>query len=343
MKRTYVIAEMAWAHDGSLEKAIKIMKAAKKAGADAIGIHITNLEDYMVPYYGSGKGKVSAGREELNIYKYLNDINLTFEEWLVFSKESKKESIDICVMPNDKTSLDFTIEKINPELYALAAATFVEEDFVRDIAKQNKKTLLRIGGAYLGEIEKVVQIFRDEGNNDIVLLHGIQLYPTELKDTNLALIDTLKKLFDVEVGLADHIDGGNPLAKIIPLLAIPYGARYIEKHITLNREEKGEDFESALNPEDFKEFVGFIRAAETAIGTDKFTGLNDAELKYREIVRKKIVAKMDINKGTVITRKHISFKRCDTGLTPDKIDILLGRKTLEPIAKDDTITLDKLS
>ena len=342
MRKTYIIAEMAWAHDGSLDKAIKIMRAASAAGADAIGIHITCLEDYMVPYYGSGEGKVSAGREQLDIYKYLEDINLSFDDWVKFAAETRKEGIEICVMPNDGRSLEFAENNIRPELYAIAAATFAEEDFMREVASKGRRTLFRIGGAHIGEIERAVDIFRQEGNDKIVLLHGIQLYPTALEDTNLAFLDTLKRLFGVEVGLADHIDGGSPLAKVIPLLAIPYGATYIEKHITFNRDEKGEDFESALNPEDFKEFVELVGNAEVAIGNRVFKGLSEAELKYRDIVRKKIVAATDIEEGSIIKREHIAFKRCDTGLTPDKVDIIIGRKAICPIGKDDTITLDKL-
>lgn len=340
--KTYIIAEMAWAHDGSLEKAVKIMKAAKDSGANAIGIHITNLENYMVPYYGNGEGKVSAGREELDVYKYLVKINLSENDWAKFAAEAKEHNIDLCVMPNDMKALKFTADVIKPQSYVIPAASFVEPEFLKQVALQKKKTFFRIGGAYLGEIEQAINLFRRNGNNDVVLLHGVQMYPTKIEDTNIAILRNLQSIFNVEVGLADHIDGGSPLAKTIPLLAIPYGAKYIEKHITFNREEKGEDFESALNPSDFKEFVEFVRSSEAAAGTEYYRDLDDANIRYRNVTRKKIVANNQIKEGHAVEMKDVSFKRCDIGLTPDKIDYILGRKTNKNIDTDEVITLEKL-
>ena len=104
-QNTMIVAEMAWAHDGSLDKAIRIMRAAAEAGANAIGIHITDIPNYMVPHYGSGEGRVSAGKENLQVYQYLQDINLSNDDWSAFSKEAKALDIKLCVMPNDYSSL----------------------------------------------------------------------------------------------------------------------------------------------------------------------------------------------------------------------------------------------
>lgn len=342
MSRTYIIAEMAWAHDGSVEKALKIMKSAKEAGADAIGIHITDLESYMVPYYGNGEGKLSAGRETADVYKYLASINLSRENWADFGRQARREGIALCVMPNDMNSLEFAEKELAPEMYVLPAASFVEGDFLREVALKKRKTLFRIGGAYIGEIEKAVNTFSAHGNADVVLLHGIQMYPTKLEETNIAFLRTLRGLFGKEVGLADHIDGGSPLAKVIPLLAIAYGASYIEKHITFNRQEKGEDFESALDPGDFREFTDFVRAAETAIGDPAYAGLSPDHLKYRGVVRKKIVASREIRAGETIGREMLAFKRCDTGLEPDGLAAVLGRKAAVKISRDETVTPEKL-
>lgn len=341
MKKTHIIAELAWGHDGKISQAIELMKKAKEAGADSFSIHLTDLPNYMVTYYGNGEGKVSAGREDLDVYTYLEDINPTNNQWEELAKIAREIKINLCVMPNDIQSLDFSQDRLNPEFYVVSPACFAEVDMLEAIAKTGKKTLFRIGGAYLSEIEKAINIFRNMGNDNIILLHGFQNYPTKLEETDLSLLKTLKTTFNVEVGLADHIDGGDKLAKIIPILALPYGATYIEKHITLDRDLKSEDFESALNPDDFKEFVENIRAAEIAIGTAHFKDLNEATKRYRQVVRKRLVAAKEILEAEEITSDKIIAKRCDVGLTPDNKELIIGRKAKQVIAKDEALMIEK--
>jgi sialic acid synthase SpsE len=337
VEKTHIIAELAWGHDGSIDQAIEILIAAKKSGANSFSIHLTDLPNYMVTYYGSGEGKVSSGREDLDVYKYLEGIDLSNKQWIKLAKTAKDIGIDLCVMPNDIQSLEFSEKKLNPHYYVVSPACFVEVDMLEAIAKTKKKTFFRIGGSYLSEIESAISVFRKFGNEQIVLLHGFQNYPTKIEETDLALLKSLKDIFNVEVGLADHIDGGSSLAKIIPILALPYGATYIEKHITLDREIQSEDFESALNPADFKEFVDNVRASEIAIGSASFKELSEVTQRYRKIVRKRIVAKENIKKDTLLSREHLIYKRCDVGLSPENATFLIGRRTIQYINKDDVV------
>ncbi|HAT1942834.1 TPA: N-acetylneuraminate synthase family protein [Legionella pneumophila] len=342
MENIKIIAEMAWAHDGQLEKAIKIMKAAKDAGADAIGIHVTALDAYMVPHYGSGKGKVSEGKEHLQIYQYLSDINLSNEDWIIFNKEAKKTGIDLCVMPNDLASLKFVHTQIKPKYFVVSAASFIEREFIEQLAQTNTTTFFRIGGALLGEIEQAITWFKNTSKSELILLHGFQNYPTKLEDTNIKQLKSLQDIFGLPVGLADHIDGSSPLALNIPLLAIPYGAIYLEKHITWDRSEKGEDFESALNPDDFKTFVDFVRATEIALGISSWQKLSEASMRYRNITRKRVVAAKSITEGKRLESTDLTFKRSDIGLTPDMHDLLLGRTIRKNIKENEAIEWEDL-
>jgi N,N'-diacetyllegionaminate synthase len=337
-----IIAEMAWAHDGSLEKALKILEGAKQAGADAIGIHITCLEDYMVPHYGNGTGKVSAGKEHLEIYQYLDTINLSFDEWLRFKEEAEKKNLSLCVMPNDHKSLLFASEKLNPAYYVISAASFVEKTLIQAIAKQNKPTLFRIGGATLAEIEEAIACFQKLSGAPIALLHGFQNYPTPLENLHIRQLKTLKNLFGLPVGLADHIDGSSPLALSIPLLAVAYGAEFIEKHITFDRNEKGEDFESALDPSQFKLFVELVRAAEIALGDAHWKELSESAIRYRNISRKKIVAANHILENTLLSHEDVTFKRSDVGLTADEIGNIVGRRVNKTLNPNDAVTVEDL-
>lgn len=340
--KTNIIAEMAWAHDGSIEKAIQIMKAAKEAGADAVGIHVTDLPEYMVPNYGSGEGRVSEGKGQSGIFRYLEDINPSREDWVDFAEEAKAMRIELCIMPNDFCSLEFCEKALDASYYALSAASFVEMDFIKGVASCNRPTLFRIGGATLAEIESSINIFRSQSSSEIILLHGFQNYPTPLEEINIRLLSSLRDIFGVSIGLADHIDGGDPIAKTLPILALAFGASVIEKHITWNRAEKGEDFEAALNPSDFRELVQTIRAAEIALGNQHWGSLSPACKRYRSVSRKRIVAARDLSKGISLSRSDMVFKRSDEGISPDSVENLIGRTLKSNLAKDEGIILEDL-
>lgn len=340
--RTLIIAEMAWAHDGSIDKAINIMMAAKEAGADAIGIHITELPDYMVTYYGSGEGRVSAGKEHLEVYKYLDDINPTQDDWRKFAAAARDAGIKLCVMPNDAVSLEFTDKVLDADYLALTAASFVEPDFVEACARTGRTTIFRVGGATLGEIESTLHLWRRCAGGEPILLHGFQNYPTKLEETNMRQLGGLRNMFDVQIGLADHIDGGDPIAQSVPILALAFGATCIEKHITWDRTEKGEDFEAALDPADFRTFVNNVRATEIALGCRDWGPLSDAALRYRGITRKRLVAARDMQAGTLLERADIVFKRSDYGANGEHMQMLLGRALKHDMKMDDGVSLEDL-
>lgn len=342
VKNVTIVAEMAWAHDGSVDKAIRIMQAAKEAGADAIGIHITDLSAYMVPHYGSGEGRVSAGKEHMKVFQYLQDINLSNDDWVKFADAARFAGIAMCAMPNDRVSLEFCESRIKPDYYVLTAAAFVEAEFIVAVAKTGCQTIFRIGGATLGEIEAGLNTFRANGGGQVTLLHGFQNYPTKLEDTNIRQMQSLRELFDVPVGLADHIDGGDPIAKAVPMLALALGASCIEKHITWNRAEKGEDFEAALDPKDFKEFVAYVRAGEIALGERAWRALSPAAERYRGVSRKRMVAARAIAAGSVLCREDIAFKRADVGISPAQLDAVIGRTLKADLVENDGITLEDM-
>jgi len=199
-----------------------------------------------------------------------------------------------------------------------------------------------IGGASLGEIDQTVRLVRESGNQDFVLLHGIQLYPTDLSCLNLSALRVLQTVFNCPVGLADHIDGGSELAPVLPLLALPYGATVIEKHITLDRELKHEDFEAALGVGEFRRFVEHIRRAEMAIGNGAVGALTPADLKYRRVSRKRIVLRAPLSKGVVLSRDHLTFKRSDYGAEPSQLSLLVGRTLHCDVDKDEGVDLSKV-
>ena len=338
---TFIIAEMAWAHDGSIEKAKHIVKGAADATADVINIHVTSLSDYMVPHYGSGEGRVSEGKDDTGIFNYLDSINLNNDDIAEVISYSKDNGLLVSVMCNDIPSVKF-VSSLNPDIFVVASSCFSEEELVWEIAKQQKPIFLRIGGSTLGEVEKIVNLVKDGGNDDIALIHGFQNYPTKLEDMHIAYLSTLQKIFNLPGGFADHTDGGSQLAQLVPIAAVSVGANIIEKHITYDRSEKGEDFESALNPEDFKNLVTNIREIEKSLGSLHLCPFSEAEMSYRQVSKKRTVAKKDLNAGQVLQQGDMTFKRSDDGVYPDESKYLVGRTLKYDIKENYGITFDIL-
>lgn len=338
---TFVIAEMAESHDGSLKKAKRIVDAASDAKCDAIKVHITSLKDYMVPYYGSGKGRVSAGKEDRRIYDYLRTISLSKKEWKVLFAYAKKSNLFICAMCNDLPSLRFA-SKLAPDFYDIHMSCLSDENFIKEVAKEMKPVFLGIGASTLGEIERAISWIRETGNDEIALMYGFQSYPTKLEDMHLRYIQSLKRIFSLPIGFADHTDGGSELALITPLVALPFGVNIIEKHVTYDRSARGEDFESALDPSVLKKFIELLRGVEKALGSSAIRPFSKEELNYRQVSRKRTVAKRTIRKNERITKDKIAFKRCDEGVYPDESRFLLGRIAKRDISKDEPITWEKI-
>lgn len=339
----YVIAEMAWSHTGSLETALKLVRGARQAGADAIGIHLTSLPDYMVPEYRSLAGTTLSDRDVSSpptIYKYLEKISLSAADWRGVVAEARNGGIDLVTMCNDEPSFEFAEDIRAADRYVIAAACFTELEFVKRVARTSKPILLRIGGATMSEIDNVVTAIRKEGNTDITLLLGVQTYPTDIGQTFIASLPRIRSAFGCAVGLADHIDGALPEAITLPALALAFGATAIEKHITTAREEKLEDFEAALGIEEFGEFVKYLRTAELALGNGEIPTDSEAATRYRMVVRKRVVAARDLPAGTVLSQDDVAFKRADQGLPVEDFNRIVGRRLNGAVSQNAGLTPD---
>ena len=340
---------MAWSYTGSFQRALQILNSVKEAGADAIGIHITNMQTYMTKDYKCLAGQTLSARDEntsdnLNVYECLDKINMKNEDWLRFDKEAHNMKVDIVAMCNDYESFLFS-HNMNIRKYVIAASSFYELDFIEEIVEYNNEIIIRIGGANLQEIDDIVNfIFKVNPESKINLLTGIQLYPTPIDQLHIKSIQTLRERYkgkNITFGIADHIDGDYPYAKYLPALALPFGIGIIEKHITTNRLEKLEDYEAALGGEEFKVFVEYIRLAEIALGNGSLDYLiNPQNEKYRLVLRKRIVAGKFIPKNTIITKDMLNYKRNDFGLELEYCNSLIGKKTKRDFQVDEGLTLN---
>ncbi len=345
MRKTYIIAEIAWGHMGDLERLKNITREAKDAGANAIGIHITDIETYITKDYGciAGQTLSDTADNSMSVFDYLKNINISQANWLKFNSYANQLGIEIVAMCNDENSFEFS-KKLNIRKYVISAASFYEFELIEKIIKYNNNIIIRMGGATFEEIEQIIDfIFVTDKNSKINMLVGIQLYPTNIDQLHIRSIRTLKEKFDnpnISFGLADHIRGDMTEAIYLPALSLAYGAISIEKHITTDRDEKLEDYEAALGIDQFKNFVSFVRMAEIALGHGSIDYLvNDSYKKYRDVVRKKIVSSKLLKKGEFITKNKISFKRSDFGAHLNKLKNILGKRVNKDIAKNQGISI----
>ena len=320
---TFLIAEMACAHQGDVKQACELVDVAIKAKADAIQIQVYKKEIYMSPLYES--------------YDLITRLELSQNEWLKVIYKIKKNNILFFAAGYDVDSIKFLIEN-GVDAFKIHSADTSNPEVLKEVVKSRKPIFLSCGASKVEEVKKAIDFLRKNGADDVILMHGYQGFPTRIEDNRLNYIKSFRRLFGLNVGYYDHVDGGSILAKIIPIMAIGYGAQVIEKHFILSRKEKGIDYESSLNPDDFIEFVDCVRNAEKAIGQKNIRDFTDSEINYRAYCKKSIVACCDIQRGQKITRDKVMFVRSEPGIPPDQFKKIEGKLAKKDIKKNYNLT-----
>lgn len=332
----FIVAEMAWAHDGRRENALRIADEVATAGAGALNVHLTDIPSYMARDYGTGAGRVSAGKETRPIFEYLNEIALTSDDWITVAARVKQHGLALSVMCNDSRSLALA-DTLGPDVHVLAPACVGDVAFVRALGSRKLPVMLSIGGSTLGEVEAMIEQLLRAGAAGIILQYGYQAYPTRAADLDLRYIATLRDTFGWPVGYHDHTDADDELAITLPLVALGAGASVLEKHVTHDRSAKGEDFESALVGSELARFVSLVRAAAPALGTGRWRPLTDGERAYRSVVRKRARAAHDLEKGARLSAEAVVFMRSDAGLLATEFSHVEGRPVRRPLRSGEPI------
>ncbi len=315
--RLFIVAEMANAHEGKLEEAKRIVDAAAGAGADAIKFQAFTAEELVVsdhPQYDLFHGLEMPPASWRELVEYARGRNLqVFSD--VFGLESAEMMIGLGV-----------------DGLKIHAADVGNDRLLQRVASTGKPILLSAGGSTWIETAEAVRVLKDNGADTIILMHGVQNYPTHLTDTFLRRIHDLRSRFQLPIGFASHPDGGDPLALEIPLWAAAAGAEVLEIHLTLDRSREGLDYYSSLNPDVFSTVVGRLRDMEPTIGP-KSPRLTENELRYRAGHKKQLVALKDIRRGEALTDHNVALKRVDPkhGGFPIGLRENLGKKAARDI------------
>jgi len=322
----YIIAEIASAHEGRPELALKIANHAINAGADAVKFQIFNRDELL--------------SKQNPYYEEFGEIEIEPNKWRDILKQIGALDVDIIIEAFDIESFSFAEQSGVVQGYKVPAANIGDYEFLNIVGQTQKPVYLGVGGAGWKEIEQAATLLKQVGNTELVMLCGFQNFPTKLNDSKLFQIQRLKETFQCPAGYADHVDAEKKqMAVMVPALAVALGASVIEKHITDDRSRKGKDYYSSLNPDEFREFVALIRQLPGIIGTDSEWKLSAAEIKYRRFTKKQAVAVRDIEVGTVLSQEDVVFKRTNAdGFSPQDIVQHLGKKLARSKQCDEPLT-----
>ena len=329
----FVIAELSANHNGSLATAIETIRAAKRAGADAIKFQTYTADTLTLDCDESDfvikGGTIWDGKKLHDLYKEA----YTPWEWHAQLFEVAKEEGLVCFSsPFDKTAVDF-LETLHCPIYKIASFEITDIPLIEYVAKQGKPIIISTGIASFEDIQLAVETCRKVGNDNITLLKCTSSYPAPVAEANLAMMQQLAIDFKVKIGLSDHT-----LGSTVPVIATALGAEVIEKHFILDRSIGGPDASFSMNEIEFTAMVKAIREAEVAVGTTSYE-LSPKQVAGKDFSRSLYVAEA-INKGDIITEATIKSVRPGFSLHPKHLPEILGKKAIRDLKKGERISLN---
>lgn len=324
MSKTFIIAEMSANHNHHLDVAIDTIKAAKKAGADAIKIQTYTADTITLdcdnPEFVAGD--LWKGQKLYDLYKQA----YTPWEWHEeIYRVAREEGITCFSTPFDKTAVDL-LESLGNPIYKIASFEITDIPLIKYIGQKHKPVILSTGIAMEEDILLALDTLRKEGCDDITLLKCTSAYPAPIEDANLLTIPDMKHRFGVKAGLSDHTMGS-----IVPVAAVALGAEVVEKHFIIDRSIGGPDSEFSMEAGEFKEMVEDIRKVEQSLGGVVYP-TDPSKIKGRYACRSLYVAE-NVKAGDVVTEQNVRSVRPGFGLHPKYLPEVLGKRFLKDCEK----------
>lgn len=326
--RTFIIAELAQTHEGSLELAKLLVKASAVAGADAAKVQVFKAQEICTPRYKH--------------YKLFKQLEWPDEWWKELIDYSHQFKIKLFADVFGIESLEMLI-KNDIDGFKIHGTDMKNIPLLKRLAEVDLPLLLSIGGGTVEEAGTALDILRSQGRSaPVVLMHGFQSYPTLSEHIHLNKMRYFRDQLQMPMGFADHIDGDHCLNFALCAAAVSMGAVVIEKHITISRSLKMEDYESALNPDEFELFVIKMREMEGTFGTYS-EEMTPPEEYYRKDTRKHVVAALPLKPGHVIRESDVRLKRTDSLEEASQMEDIIGRRCAQEYLEDDVIFVKELT
>ncbi|TQI70415.1 pseudaminic acid synthase [Gramella sp. Hel_I_59] len=331
----FIIAELSANHNGNIETAIETIKAAKRAGADAIKLQTytadtmtidCDKDDFII------KGTIWEGK---NLHKLYQEAYTPWEWHKKLIDTAEEEGLICFSSPFDKSAVDF-LEKLNVPAYKIASFEITDIPLIEYTASKGKPVIISTGIAEKEDIELALEACKRMGNLDIALLKCTSSYPAPIEEANMLMIKDLAERYKVVSGLSDHTIGST-----VPIVATSLGAKIIEKHFILDRSVGGPDSSFSMNEEEFTIMVKAVRDAESAIGDVDYS-LTEKQKKGRNFSRSLYVVE-NIRKGELFTEKNIRSIRPGYGLHPKYYSSLLGKEAKSNLERGTALKLEDIN
>lgn len=332
--RPFVIAEAGVNHNGDPDMAQRLVEAAAGAGADAVKFQTFDARSLATASaeraaYQRGAGKVVSQRT------MLAELELPRDSWAGLAAHAEQHGILFLSTPFDRASVDLLAGLRLPAM-KIGSGDLTNALLLRAVARLGVPVILSTGMGTIDEVDAALALLRTAGVSSVALLHCASIYPAPVEELNLRAIDTLRERFGVPVGFSDHTDG-----LLAPILAVGRGAVIIEKHLTLDRSLPGPDHAASLEPDELARMVGDVHAAWSALG-DGVKAPRPAEREIMRVARRSLVAVRDLEAGHAIGPADLDARRPGTGISPMRVDELVGRRLARAVAEDQIVLPEDL-
>lgn len=331
----YIIAELGANHNGDMDLAKKMIKTAKDRGADCVKFQSWTKETvfskkvYEDNYFLSDDYR---NRDDYTLEQIVEEFSVSEKELLDMKNICDEIGIDFASTPFSKREVDFLIDVLDASFIKVASMDLNNLPFLEYVARKGKPIVLSTGLSTLAEVDEAIQTILKCGNNQIILLHCVAIYPPKDEQINLNNIDALRNLYNFPTGLSDH-----SLGYTAPILSVAKGACIIEKHFTLDKNMFGWDHKISADPEELEIIVRESKRAYKMLGAYYKVSLESEERK--NAFRRSIVAAKDIKKGSIINEEDLDFKRPGNGIEPKYISFIIGKKATRDIEYDEIIQM----
>jgi len=322
----FVLAAVGSAHEGSVDTALKMLESAFQMGADGIKLQIFRTHELVVRRHPSRKD--------------FERVELEDNQWRQVLRAAKTSGLAVVVEALDAPSLALAEEE-GAQAYEVHPSDMDNPELIRAVG-QLRRPVLFPTSASESALREALELI---GEGPVGLLHGPGTLPAPVEEIRFRDLAFWKDRYHVPVGFRDTSDGGSAFALVAPSLAAAWGAAFIEKPFTLDRSQRGLDYQAALNPEDFYRMVELLRQSERARG-DGLPAAAEPAARARRTTGRVVVAGALIPRGQVLTADVLAYKRTDgrgaPGFSPREAHRVIGRRAARPIQADETIREEML-